>query len=447
MPPTESPTAPAATESTTATIDAPASTDKNPAEFMADVMGDFADMDAGKPPPAKAEKPKPSAQGKKQSAKPIEKTKQERVEEPEKKTEESEKPSSEKSEETKPEGGKSYMRTLGEKYDNLKKEVEQTYKPELQKLRAKIQEYETKKPEDAAPLLERVKQLESRNQQLEKHIEYVDYTKSKDFESNYEKPYAQAWTEAVAEFQELKVREPAGEDESGEPVFKSRPATKDDLIRLGSMTLSDMDEAAQRMFGPSASRAINHIQNLRKLLLSRNNALENARQRAGEFKSRQEAEMHSRTETLAKAWQETDKELREQYPRAFVAEDGNEADKAAHTKGFALADLLFIGSDGLTPEQVEALPEHFRNIVKSKKPLTEQDRVKLHAIARVKMANHDRQLARVRAYQERISELEASLAEYEKSEPDASKAGGKGDKSVSKDWLETAEDELRALDK
>lgn len=458
MPTAEAPAAPAATEPVAATIDAPAAGEKAPSDFMSDVMGDFADMDAGKAPPPKAEKPKSAAATKKPAAtKPTPPSKPEKAEEKKEAPKEEAKPEgSEKkpegaeakpAEEEKPQGGK-YMRTLGERYDNLKKQVESEFKPEIQRLKAKVQEYETKRPEDAAPLLEKVKQLETRNQELEKHIQYVDYTQSEDFREKYSKPYAEAWHSAVRQFLQLRVREKTGEDESGEPVYKVRPATEDDLIRLGSMSEGDMDEVAEREFGASAPRVIRHIEKLRELAQSKNNALDEAKKRAGEFRSRQEAEMHSRTESLAKSWQETEKELRENYPKAFIPDEGDEADKAAHLKGFALADLLFVGPEGLSPEQIDALPENFKNVVKSKKPLSDQDRIRLHAIARVKMANHDRQLARLKAAQERIEELESSLAAYEKSEPSADKASGGGDdKSTSKDWLEQAEDELKAMDR
>lgn len=456
--PTEAPAAPAATEPTKATIDSPAAGEKAPSDFMADVMGDFADMDSGKAPPPKAEKPKPTATAKKQAAtKPTAPSKPEKAEEEKKPEKEETKPESEENkpkesetkpgEQEKPQGGK-FMRTLGERYDNLKKQVEQEFKPEIQRLKSKVQEFEAKKPEDSAPLLEKVKQLEAKNQELEKHIQYVDYTQSEDFKEKYSKPYSEAWQSAVRQFTQLRVREKTGEDEAGEPVYRVRPATEDDLIRLGSMSEGDMDEVAEREFGASAPRVIRHVEKLRELAQARNSALEEAKKRAGELKSRQEAEMHSRTESLTKLWQEADKDLREKFPGAFVPEDGNDEDKQAHTKGFAMADLLFVGPEYLTPEQVEALPETFRNAVKTKKPLSDQDRIRLHAIARLEMGNYLRNKSRLKAAQARIEELEASLAAYEKSEPSAEKASsGEGGKETSRDWLETAEDELKVLDK
>lgn len=52
----------------------------------------------------------------------------------------------------------------------------------------------------------------------------------------------------------------------------------------------------------------------------------------------------------------------------------------------------------------------------------------------------------MKAYAE-IKQLKKSLADYEKSEPDASKAGESSERPVSKAWDEQIADEIRALDK
>jgi len=113
-------TAPAPTAEPKSTIiDAPAPAERLPADFMADIVGDFEAMDSGKVPEPKTEKSKPSETHKKATAKTTEKKPvEQKVEKPQEKAE-VEKPVEQKSEE-RPESGKSYMRTLGEKYDNLR---------------------------------------------------------------------------------------------------------------------------------------------------------------------------------------------------------------------------------------------------------------------------------------------------------------------------------------
>lgn len=440
------PVVPEKGEPTKPTLDSPSGEGRPPADFMADFIGDFEAMSAGKPLPVRERDDK----GK---FKPIEKPAEKQAEKPkakapEKPAETAEQKPAEKTEETteQPEKPPTRMRELGQRYDDLKKRVETEFKPTIQKLEAKVKEYETRKPEESTALLERVKSLEQEKEQLEKRIQYVDYAQSDHFKKTYVQPFDEAWSEAVAEFKELAIKEPAGENEMGEMQFKSRPATESDLIKLSSLPLSEMDETATKLFGASAMRAINHIQNLRKLASSRNKALAEAQQRSGEMRSRQQAEFKARNDSLANTWLETTKNLEERLPKAFKPDEGDADDKEAHTRGFALADLAFIGPDGLTEEQVNSLPESFREAARTKK-LSDTQRVQLHALARLKTANHDRLLVKLRKAQAENAELKKSLADYEKSEPDASKAGESSERTVSKAWDEQIADEIRALDK
>lgn len=411
---------------------------------MSDAIGDFEAMDAGKPLP-RDEKGKFVKPTEKPPAKPPEKPAERQIEKP------PEKPAAEKPAEETPEKPAEVKPVkaaeLRNAYEGLKKKVKEELEPEVQRLRAKVQEYEAKPPEDTAPILQKMKALEERNAALEKRIEFVDYQQSAEFSTKYDQPYREAWDRAVAEFRELTVREQDGQDEMGEPKFKTRGADETDLLRLGNMKLADMDATATQMFGASAPRAIRHIEDLKRLSASKNKALAEAQTRASEWRSQQQLQSKSRNETLAKTWAEVNKSLGEKFPKAFNPDEGDSEDKAAHTKGFALADLMFVGEAGLTPEQVESLPAAFRDAVKSKKPLTDEQRVQLHAIARLKMANHDRKVAALKKANLRIAELEKALAEYEASEPKADKAGAGAPAGGTKDWLETVEDELKALDR
>jgi hypothetical protein len=296
--------------------------------------------------------------------------------------------------------------------------------------------------------MSKLKALEERNNELEKELEFENYSKSKDFTSKYAEPYNEAWNDAVAEFRELTVRQPDGvNEESGDPKFTTRPADENDLLKLANLKLSDMDALANEMFGPSASRAINHIQNLKKLSAAQAKALAESKSKAGERRAQQAMESQQKAKVLADTWAETNKSLAEKFPKAFLVEQSDADDVAAHTKGFALADLLFLGNAALKPEQVDALPAIFKDTVKAGKPLSEVQKVQLHALARIKIANHDRKVAALKKANARITELETTLADYEKSEPAAGKAGDGAGAVTNKDWMQTAEDELRALDK
>ena len=338
------------------------------------------------------------------------------------------------------------MRELGQAYDDLKKKVKTEYEPQLQSLKSRIQELESRKPEDAAPVLAKLQSLEKRNEELERHMALVAYEESQDFKTKYDQPYRDTWNRATAAFSQLTVREADGVDELGEPKFVRRAATEEDLIELGTLPLSQLDEKAQAMFGASAPRAIQYIERLRELAVAKQTAVEEARTKAGEWKSQRAIESQTQQKARETAWAEINQGLAERFPKAFQAEEGNAEDQSAHTKGFALADLLFQGGAALTPEQAEALPNGFKEAVKAGKPLSEVQKVQLHAIARLKIANHDRLITRLKARDARIAELEKSLADYEKSEPQAGKAG-EGGATGDKPWEDTVADELKALDR
>lgn len=423
------------------TLDTPASGEKAPGDFMADIIGDFDAMASGRPEPQRDRDDKGKFKPTEKAPEP-KKDPEPKPKEPQQKTEEPEPPAPKQ--EVKPVKA-AELRTA---YEGLKKKVQTELEPELQRLRSQVKEMEGKsKFEDAEPLKAQIKNLEAKNQELEQRIQYVDFTKSKKFNDEYVQPYNQAWADAVNEFKELSVKEYGPEDDSGQRQVTTRPATEADLIKLGAMRLSEMDEAAVAMFGASAPRAVNHIQNLRKLAQSRQKALQDAETKASEWSKQQVTERETMGKKLAGLWESVTKELETKLPKAFQVDAGDEVDKQAHTKGFALADLLFLGSKALSPEQVDALPEVFKDAAKEGKPLSEELSVKLHALARVKMANHDRLLAKNKKAQERIAELEKSLAEYEKSTPTTEHAGRSKEPEGTKDWLEEAGAELAALDK
>jgi hypothetical protein len=291
-----------------------------------------------------------------------------------------------------------------------------------------------------------MKTLEERNTQLEKHIALVDYQQSQEFATKYDQPYREMWNKATSAFNQLTVRQEDGVDDLGEPKFARRPATEADLIELGALPLSQLDERAQAMFGASAPRAIQYIERLRDLATSKQAAIEEATMKAGEWKTQRSLEFQNRQKTLATAWTDINKGLQEKFPLAFKATVGDAEDAGAHTKGFALADLLFLGNQALTPEQIEALPSGFKDTVKAGKPLSEVQKVQLHALARLKMANHDRKVTALKKANARIAELEKTLAEYERSEPSAERAR-EGGKVGDKPWDAQMEDEIGKLDR
>lgn len=420
--------------------------ERAPADFMGDIMDDFGDMDEGKPPRSRqrdeAGKFKPKDKPAEAPPKPVEKPTKKPAEEVAAPDKAPEKPA----EAAKP----TRMRELGQAYDDLKKRVNTEYEPTIQSLKAKIKEFETKAPEDTAPVLAKLKSLEKRNAELEQHMGLVDYEKTTEYQTKYIQPFNEQWNRTQEIFNQLEVTEriPDGVDDMGEPKFKEqmRPATPEDLLELARLPLGKMAKRTKELFGESSSLVLNQIVEIGTLWDVKERAKKEAQTKAGEWQSQRSLEMQNRQKTLATTWTDINKDLEAKFPKAFKVEETNAEDKAAHTKGFAMADLLFLGNQALTPEQVEALPNGFKDTVKAGKPLSEVQKVQLHALARLKIANHDRLVTRLKARDARIAELEKSLADYEKSEPAADKAG-EGAATGEKDFFSQVEEDLEKLDR
>lgn len=313
-------------------------------------------------------------------------------------------------------------------YDNLKKEKREVLEPKIQQLEARIKEFESKVPEDTKPIIEKMSAIEKRNAELEEHIQFVDYQKSKEFTEKYQQPYTEAWTKAVADFGQLTVKVPGPVDEAtGEQQpATARPATADDLIYLANLPLSQMDDQAEAMFGKSAARVIRHVERVRELSDAQNRALAEAQKKGGEWTKQRQAQSQQLQQQKDALWTQYNKEIAERFPKMFAPEEGDAEGNALLAKGFALADRLFAPTKDSQPQTVE-------------------ERVQLHALIRNKIANHDRLARRLKAAQTELAETKAALEAYEKSEPPAGKGGSA--KPVIKSFQQEADDEIAKMDR
>lgn len=176
---------------------------------MGDIEADFGDMDAGKPVRERDET------GKFRTA-PKEKPAAEAPERPVEAPPESAKPKEVEQaaaavEEKKP----TRMRELGQAYDDLKKKVNTEYEPTIQSLKSKVQELESRKPEDTGPVLAKLTALQKRNAELEQHMGLVDYEKTSEYQTKYVQPFNDQWNRTQEIFNQLEVTEriPDGVDE------------------------------------------------------------------------------------------------------------------------------------------------------------------------------------------------------------------------------------------
>lgn len=323
-------------------------------------------------------------------------------------------------------------------YEGLKKKVREEYEPELNKLRDKVKEYEASHPQQTEQLTKELEETRKRRDELESEIRFVNYQKSTEYQEKYVKPYQEAWNKAVEELAELTVSDAEG---------NTRTATANDLLALANLPLGEARRQAREMFGDAADDVMTHRRVIRELSAAQTKALDDAQKQSGEREKQLATQRQIEHQQTIKLWQTENQELAKKYPNWFAHVEGDTEGNALLDKGMALADLHFVGAKDLAKEQIEMLPPAFRDILKTKGTLSVQERVKLDALLRHKIASHSRIAHKLKTAHARIKELEKSLAEYEQSSPPAGKAGGGSGKGGETNPVSEAEAELDAIDR
>jgi hypothetical protein len=324
------------------------------------------------------------------------------------------------------------MRALGKAYDALKKERDEVLQPELQSLRAAKAEHEraitelrSRQP-DVAPLQAQLKSLQAENARLQETVQYTAYKESKEYLDTYRKPLDDEWASTAQDIDGFMVELADG---------SSRPVTTSDIMRLGDASLNgkQRQDLAREWFGDSAAAILTHVNNLRHLSVKEAAAVADAKTKAKDRQSQMSLARMQHDTALGAEYAKSQTELAAKYPKWFGTDPADAPGNELLTKGFQYADAVFANAPVKQENGQMA-------------PLTPQQRVKRLAVIRAKAANHDRLAARVKARNARIAELEADLAEYEKSGGGTGTAGEPG-RNGTKDFMGTIEDEIKALER
>lgn len=424
---------------------------EKPIDFDKDIDDDLAAIDedeTGKRPAQRQQKPEVKPEVKppaKPAAKPQSKPEDQEPEPDDKKDEPGdEDPDKELGDSQKAKDGKTdepvkpiKAADLRTAYEGLKKKVKEEFEPKVAKLEARIKELETSGPEATKPILEELEAKKKRLDELESRIKFTDYKESTEFKEKYEKPYLEAWKKAVADLSELTVQTEDG---------GTRVATTQDLLHLANLPLGEARSQARALFGDAADDVMAHRRAIRELSAAQTKALEDAKNNASEHEKKLASQRQIESQQIAKAWDETNKALAEKYPKWFAETEGDTEGNELLRKGFSVADLHFLGAKGLTPAQIELLPPKLRDEIKANGDLSIQGRIHLDALLRNKIASHSRLALNLKKATARIQELEKSLAEYEGSEPPATRGSGKPAKPAL-DPMQEAEAELEAINR
>lgn len=323
---------------------------------------------------------------------------------------------------------------LRKAFKELKSKLKEA-EPTIQKLQSRVKELESAgpaKPDEGT--VKKLTDLEKRNADLEQRIQFLDYEQSEEYQTKFNQPHIKAWERAMADLNEMQV-----EDSEG----TARAAKPEDLMYLTGLPLGEARKKANAMFGDSADDVMFHVREVRRLAEAQRSALDEAKKNSVErAKTAQTELVRKRTEAIQQ-FDTANKELSTRYPGFFAEKEGDADGNGLLKKGFALADLMF------RPDKVEAdlLPASFKAEMASKGRLSPQNIVRLHALIRNKVANHDRLALRLGSALKELKQVKKALADYEGSAPP--EGGGTRRRSKAPTlggYLDEANAELEQLD-
>lgn len=204
---------------------------------------------------------------------------------------------------------------------------------------------------------ERFTALQKRNEELEQHIRFVDYSKSQEFVEKYRKPYEEAWSRAVSGLKGLKVQ---FTDPNTQEVV-ARDLTPQDIA-----SLANMDPAAARLeiknrFPEDAAEVRGYVDKIRDMAYAQDQALEAQKTKGGEWQTQQAEKMKAAHEANSKLWAQFSKEAAEKHAALRPVEGDDERNmKLEKATAFVQKALSSKASDpNLTEEQrAEVIKQH-----------------------------------------------------------------------------------------
>lgn len=329
---------------------------------------------------------------------------------------------------------------LREAYVALKARLKTELEPEITRLRSRVQELEAGSGTVPKEAQDRLTAAEHRAAELEQHIRFVDYSKSKEYQEKYWQPYVTAWNAATRELKGLTMEV---EGEEGMTPTR-RDVTEADLQYFATLEPAVRRTEINRLFPEDKEEVKRHINQISQTFEASQVALK---------KAREDSETHAKTaaETQRQAqanrvklWKETNDGLAAKYPQWFAPAEGDTEGNAVLDKGLALSSLVFSPAD-LTPDAIESLPKVFKEAISARK-FTPELMTRAQAIVARKAANHDRLAHQNHTLQTRVTELETALNQYEESGPDGVPAKGHP-RAGTKDFMGEAASELDAIDR
>jgi hypothetical protein len=253
---------------------------------------------------------------------------------------------------------------------------------------------------DRAKVEERVKSIEARNAELEEHIRYVDYTRSKEFQEKFEAPYESAWKRQMGNLKDIAVPLDGGQ---------SRPFSPEDLLSLVNMERGQARKVAEELFGDDAEDVLAARLECRRLWDEREQGLAEAKKSGAERVSQAQQQYKAAQEAVAKAvkqtWDTVNSTLLEdpEIGQFFKPREGDQEWNQRLAKGFQLVDTAF----NQDPRDPKLTPEQRASVVRR------------HAAVRNRAASWGALRHELTKARDQIKALEKTLSGYKGSTPPA----------------------------
>jgi hypothetical protein len=236
-------------------------------------------------------------------------------------------------------------------------------------LEAEVKELKSRSaepPPDVAKIQADYQRLVKENEEHRARLTQADYANSPEYEQKYKAPYQQAYTRGRTAVEGLKVR-------SVDPVTEEitfRPGTADDFDKLYGMTDSDADEAAEKMFGPSARRVIALRDTAKERAEMAYMAIKENTAKFAEARKTEEARSSSQKIALQGLWKKVNDDLQTKHAEWFGEREGDKEWNEALAKGTEIARQRFSDAySHLPPEQRVVLDAQIFNRTRAFTPM------------------------------------------------------------------------------
>jgi flagellar motor protein MotB len=234
------------------------------------------------------------------------------------------------------------------------KELREQYeltKAEREQLAAKVAELERtreegtrKQVEEATKALkEEIESIRKEREEAEREIQFLDYTKSREYAEKYQKPLTDAWTEALQDIDGIKIAEGDGSE---------RPADERDILALTKLPAGAAAVEAHERFGPSASVMLQHRANIVKLSRASQDAVKQFREEGARVQEERAKIAKENESKIVQAFDGSIAALEESHPALFGKPTEAE-DVGLFEQGHKLVEVAFKGRglENLPPDQ------------------------------------------------------------------------------------------------